>query len=133
MNLATTLHFPVGLSSLAAFKPSLRDFYRWLVDGSAPAVRPMQRHSLRLRPEIATKSVAARAYSALENGRFGHAKSPNRLLSRPTLRVLRVHEAGQARSSVGRMVISGRMADVCAELDRLAAQETQVLAAAPSR
>ncbi|MDO8318581.1 hypothetical protein [Rhodoferax sp.] len=39
------------------------------------------------------------------------------------LRVLRVLEAGQAPSQVGRMVISGRMADVCAELDRLAAFE----------
>ncbi len=39
------------------------------------------------------------------------------------LRVLRVFEAGQMPSQVGRMVISGRMADVCAELDRLAAFE----------
>ena len=46
--------------------------------------------------------------------------------SRPAqrpLRVVRVMEAGQPRSQVGRMVISGRMADVCAELDRLAACE----------
>jgi hypothetical protein len=42
---------------------------------------------------------------------------------RKPLRVVRVIEAGQARTSVGRMVISGRMADVCAELDRLAARE----------
>ena len=46
----------------------------------------------------------------------------NRIMPKP-LRVLRVVETGQARSSVGRMVISGRMADVCAELDRLAARE----------
>ena len=39
------------------------------------------------------------------------------------LRVLRVMEPGQQRTCVGRMVISGRMADVCAELDRLAARE----------
>ena len=39
------------------------------------------------------------------------------------LRVVRVVEAGQTRASVGRMVISGRMADVCAELDRLADRE----------
>jgi hypothetical protein len=39
------------------------------------------------------------------------------------LRVLRVFEAGQKPSHVGRMVISGRMADVCAELDRMAAFE----------
>ena len=41
----------------------------------------------------------------------------------PVLRIMRVLEAGQAPASVGRMVISGRMADVCAELDRLAARE----------
>ncbi len=46
----------------------------------------------------------------------------NRPMQRP-LRVVRVMEAGQPRSQVGRMVISGRMADVCAELDRLAACE----------
>jgi hypothetical protein len=39
------------------------------------------------------------------------------------LRVLRVLEQGQPRSSTGRMVISGRMADVCAELDRLVERE----------
>ena len=42
------------------------------------------------------------------------------------MRVMRVLEAGQAPASVGRMVISGRMADVCAELDRLAAREAEL-------
>jgi hypothetical protein len=39
------------------------------------------------------------------------------------LRVLRVVETGQHRSCTGRLVISGRMADVCAELDRLVERE----------
>jgi hypothetical protein len=39
------------------------------------------------------------------------------------LRVLRVVEKGQPRSCTGRLVISGRMVDVCAELDRLVARE----------
>jgi len=39
------------------------------------------------------------------------------------LRVLRVAEHGETPSCAGRMVISGRMADVCAELDRLVALE----------
>ena len=39
------------------------------------------------------------------------------------LRVVRVVERGRSRTDVGRMVISGRMADVCAELDRLVARE----------
>jgi len=38
------------------------------------------------------------------------------------LRVVRVLDAG---TGSGRLVISGRMADVCAELDRLAAQEAR--------
>jgi len=41
------------------------------------------------------------------------------------LRVVRVVEASAPRAVAGRMVISGRMADVCAELDRLAAQEAR--------
>ena len=43
--------------------------------------------------------------------------------SRP-LRVVRAAEPWRAPASAGRMVISGCMADVCAELDRLAALET---------
>jgi hypothetical protein len=39
------------------------------------------------------------------------------------LRVVRVMDASLAAAGAGRMVISGRMADVCAELDRLAALE----------
>ncbi|MES2878139.1 MAG: hypothetical protein V4713_06930 [Pseudomonadota bacterium] len=48
--------------------------------------------------------------------------SSNSRTNRP-LRVVRVLEAGQAPAQVGRMLISGRMADVCAELDRLVARE----------
>jgi hypothetical protein len=47
--------------------------------------------------------------------------------ARRPLRVVRVLEGGGAPASAGRMFMSGRMADVCAELDRLAALE----AAAP--
>jgi phospholipase C len=41
------------------------------------------------------------------------------------LRVARVVDAQQTRQTAGRMVISGRMADVCAELDRLAELESR--------
>jgi hypothetical protein len=44
--------------------------------------------------------------------------------TRKPLRVVRVVEHCGAPASAGRMVISGRMSDVCAELDRLAALET---------
>lgn len=39
------------------------------------------------------------------------------------LRVLHVVDSNLPRSSTGRLVISGRMADVCAELDRLVERE----------
>ena len=45
------------------------------------------------------------------------ATSPRRL------RIVREFEAGVSPSCAGRMVISGRMADVCAELDRMAQKE----------
>jgi hypothetical protein len=45
--------------------------------------------------------------------------------SRP-LRVVRVVDGSCAPTRAGRMFMSGRMADVCAELDRLAALETAV-------
>jgi hypothetical protein len=49
------------------------------------------------------------------------------------LRVIRVVDGRQGdKRSTNRMVISGRMADVCAELDRLAALETaETMATAP--
>jgi hypothetical protein len=59
--------------------------------------------------------VASRAVSTGARGTIARKPKP--------LRVVRVMESGQPRSDVGRMVISGRMADVCAELDRLAACE----------
>ena len=55
------------------------------------------------------------------------ATSPkaNMLAKQRALRVLRVSEHGEAAHCAGRMVISGRMSDVCAELDRLVALEAQ--------
>ena len=43
---------------------------------------------------------------------------------RRPLRVVRVVDGSFAPTRAGRMFMSGRMADVCAELDRLAALET---------
>ena len=57
------------------------------------------------------------------NAPFQAAASVASVPANKPLRVVRVVESGQTRSSSGRMVISGRMADVCAELDRLVARE----------
>jgi len=57
------------------------------------------------------------------NFAVGGQQTSSNLSSGKPLRVIRILEAGQAPAHVGRMVISGRMADVCAELDRLVARE----------
>jgi hypothetical protein len=46
--------------------------------------------------------------------------------ARRPLRVVRVLEADPRRASTGRMVISGCMADVCAELDRMIQKESMM-------
>lgn len=51
-----------------------------------------------------------------------HTALPSRRPLR-VVRVVRVMESCHAPTSAGRMVISGRMADVCAELERLEAAE----------
>ena len=60
---------------------------------------------------------AARGRALPERALPAHERKP--------LRVVRVLEPSAPRSTAGRMVISGRLADVCAELDRLAALEAQ--------
>ena len=52
--------------------------------------------------------------------------APAAVHSRQTtcLRVVREFDPCNKRSHAGRMVISGRMADVCAELDRIALKES---------
>lgn len=67
--------------------------------------------------------ASARRTSLNTSAGHGHVAWPQRHHDSRPLRVLRVVDAGHAASTAGRMVISGRMADVCAELDRLAALE----------
>jgi len=64
-------------------------------------------------------AVRPSAYSCAAVHRTSPPENP------PHLRVLRIQENGQQAGCAGRMVISGRMADVCAELDRLVALESK--------
>lgn len=82
---------------------------------------------------LARPSAALRALRAALGARpprmpgACHAAQPA-FAPRPALkplRVVRVLEPAAPRSTAGRMVISGRLADVCAELERLAALEAQ--------
>ena len=84
------------------------------------------RHNVQL-PATAPVHVhmpVGRAASAPVSAAHARPARPSACSRRaPPLRVLRVVDAGQSAPHGGRMLISGRMADVCAELDRLAAME----------
>ena len=67
------------------------------------------------------RAAAARRLSPKPAPRPAPA-TPAAAAARP-LRVVHVLEASARPRGAGRMVISGRLADVCAELDRLAALE----------
>lgn len=80
------------------------------------------------RAENATKTIASGARHATAASQkpcqtLAKATSPRRL------KIVRELEAGVNPSCAGRMVISGRMADVCAELDRMAQREAALHAA----
>lgn len=75
-----------------------------------------KRQAQRPHPEWAVRSTPCALPS---HGKVQTAKR------QPSLRVVHVHESGQSAAGAGRMVISGRMADVCAELDRLVAMEAR--------
>ena len=69
---------------------------------------------------IKTVAVDAR-HTRLAGPKHHHPLARNTAPRR--LKVVREFEAGISPSCAGRMVISGRMADVCAELDRMAQRE----------
>ncbi len=66
-------------------------------------------------PATASAEAACNARTRVSTRARGRAATP--------LRVVRVMEVGQAAALGGRMMISGRMADVCAELERMAEHE----------
>ena len=102
-----------SLTVPAALAP-LHSFFRWL---GVPQQRSPARCSTPVMPP--GRIVAPPAFLR-QRAAFKPLAACRTL---PVVRVIRMLESGQSRSSVGRMVISGRMVDVCAELDRLANRE----------
>jgi hypothetical protein len=90
--------------ALFTFGRLLAPFRTWKAQ-PAPTLRTAPVHPTEVRPTRSRPGASCR-------------ESPRR-----PLRVVRVMEPSRAAAGAGRMFISGRMADVCAELDRLAALE----------
>lgn len=102
----------ITIFSLQGLLAPLQSLVKWLARASAANTAGVMR-------PVPVKSGASRSSSSWTTLPGSCHKNPRR-----PLRVVRVAEAGPAPATAGRMVISGRMADVCAELDRLAALET---------
>lgn len=107
--------FSSSHSTSSIFPDSVAQAARpWL----APLAHWLQRRTSR------RMSAARLQPQAAQHGTQSSLAVPLARKPAPPLRVLRVVD-GSSRHCAGRMVISGRMADVCAELDRLAAREAQ--------
>jgi len=79
---------------------------------------PLHASLARLMPRLKSHfAITDRANFRCLTGANGVFLSKN--IPRRPVRVIRLSEAGCPPDVAGRMVISGRMADVCAELDRL--------------
>lgn len=132
---------PLSLSNLACVQPlkskeirmgtplfaasflftPLQQFARWMARPSAGARGRSQ--AVAPAAHAAHAAHAARAPEIVRARPAVRRPPPVHAARTTRLRVVRVFE-GQAAAGAGRMVISGRMADVCAELERLAALET---------
>lgn len=128
----------MGIASLtlSAFSHPLHALTRWLqpvaMHGGhymAAAARPRTcKAPLPAAPAAARMPRDEAALAATGN------RLPNPPLAADTLcshtqarRVVRVLRTATQGTDAGRLVISGRMADVCAELDRMAAREALLL------
>jgi len=91
---------------------------------SAPAGAQLTSRQLALpfasRDSTATRGPSAHAAGALAAQCSAGAPRPSRL------RVVREFDSNVGPACAGRMVISGRMADVCAELERMSQREASL-------
>lgn len=123
----------IALPLLVTLFAPLQGAVQWLSGGSAPAAPRTAAndahtgepgtgmHAPRFQSQVRPTACAA---TKADQAAIRAWQGPTRATQgqRP-LRVVRVLEPRFSQASAGRMVISGRMEDVCAELDRLAALE----------
>ena len=123
--MGTTASFSSG--HLAGLWAPLHGFLSWFV--TAPA--KLQPSEERYAQNKSGKSMAGIAKPAHQRPVLGakpltcfHARTQALQSQAPSrLRILREFESGASPACAGRMVISGRMADVCAELERMSQKQ----------
>jgi hypothetical protein len=120
----------VNFSHFSYLAPLLAPFNTlaaWLVQPASPkrlvppANAPLAHQRLTLpfaRGGSSHRKHALVRVSSFQSAAFGSGNPP---ISR--LKVVREHDAAVSPTCAGRMTISGRMADVCAELERMAQRE----------
>ena len=111
------------LQTLAAlFVPANPVFGRTLVRPASKLTRRAMAAPVNGEFEPANHSTVNPAAFCQTVGEIAHAAPlPKPTISR--LKILREFDPGIGRTYAGRMIISGRMADVCAELDRMEQRE----------
>lgn len=93
----------------------------WLMP-SRSRLHPVRRTQGSTSLAVATGAAAASTVAKITCHR--PAPAPCKLQTVSRLKIVREFDSTMSPSSAGRMMISGRMADVCAELDRLAQLES---------
>lgn len=119
----------IALSALSAFQQALNPFHQWL-DSMLGAPGHTASATRTAHVKRAARATCTNPVPCASTARVGppvHAVARSTPRQRQPLRVVRVVDSsGFADRAGGRVVISGRLADVCAELDRLAAAEAAV-------
>ncbi len=108
------------VQALAAwFVPAQNAEVQYILPASA------QQRTDQLALRFATGATAARCRSAIAvSADLPSSKATPKIISHSRLRVVREFDSAVSPSCAGRMVLSGRMSDVCAELERMAQFET---------
>ena len=100
--------------------------------GILALLAPVQRYLQSSVNRAAPKPAGASDHQAVsrQHPAASQAPMPARRALRPPVRVVRIIEGSQTHRYHGRLMISGRMADVCAELDRMVEREAALRATA---
>jgi hypothetical protein len=127
MQVVNFSHFSSHLSHLAPLFSPLNALATWLAQPTStkplvpPANAPLAHQRLTLPFARTNNSHRKQAVGRVSSFKSAAFDSKEPAVSR--LRIVREQDAAVSPACAGRMTISGRMADVCAELDRMAQRE----------